>query len=180
MAKLPKTSSGLPAFSSSDHVTWPFFKRMMFMKDEFIGRKMTSRLNCREIGATELPKVELHVEENCSQLYEPNEFYAGQSASSSALRTTSPHVETSSPVSNQSWDSSECRPSAKKLKRHRLTSSQSEYEEKKLAMLERVVTTDELDVFASDIANDLRKIKCHPLNFYRRNQRFGASLRFLQ
>lgn len=152
MAKLPKTSSGSPAFNFNDHITWPFFKRMMFMKDEFIGRKMTSSLEA---------STSSELEESFSQCHEPAEHLDERASPASTTPSSQMEIPATAGVSNQSWDSSEGSQSAKKPKRRRPASRESaDFEERKLAVLEKVAATDELDVFASDIANDLRKIKC--------------------
>ena len=42
VSSLPKTKSGAPAFEMASRITLPYFTMLLFMKDEFIGRTMTS------------------------------------------------------------------------------------------------------------------------------------------
>lgn len=40
-SKLPKTSSGYPAFEKGEYIVrWPFYRAMLFMKDQFIGKEV--------------------------------------------------------------------------------------------------------------------------------------------
>ena len=48
-ASLPKTKSGQPSFEEATHVKWPFYHSMLFMKDQFIGRSMTSTLDEEDV-----------------------------------------------------------------------------------------------------------------------------------
>lgn len=44
-SNLPKTSSGQPAFERGEEIVrWQYFKPLLFMKDQFVGRKMCSSL----------------------------------------------------------------------------------------------------------------------------------------
>ncbi|GFR58341.1 transcription factor Adf-1 [Elysia marginata] len=164
VAKLPKTSSGQPVFTSGEqYVTWPFFKSMLFMKDEFPWRKvaLTSCVKCEEESdddASETAEIELDL----SQLNHQLEEQSGSDNQSVSVR--SPARNSTDAVSKRNGHYSGGRASkrsTKKLKRRRPVAdwSGSETTRKSTALL-NTARTDELDTFAADIANDLRKIKC--------------------
>ncbi|XP_035824277.1 uncharacterized protein LOC106011113 [Aplysia californica] len=164
VAKLPKTKYGLPAFESSDNITWPFFKRMLFMKNEFLGRKIvpSSLVEFDEVedqeDASEAEQMD-NTDEEPGITYTVSELSPEQSTSSDTPQI--PTTQDTCRVCDQSLNSSTATTNTHN-KRRRLHNHSTDFDfedERKPVVLDRVTTTDELDTFALDIANDLRKIK---------------------
>lgn len=137
--RLYPTSSGDPDFSATDHITWPFFKRLLFMKDEFIPGKWNSRVKYEDCGASEASDAE--------------EDFAQDDESEIQVNLSNLQSVPSNGQEIANWDSWDGY--SGKLKRRRPNPEQFEYEQRPL-----LARTDELETFALDIANDLRKIKC--------------------
>ena len=161
VSSLPKTKSGAPAFDKSSQVTWPYFTKLLFMKDEFVGRRMKSSYpedseRFENYDCSHSPHViEIMDEDILEEAHE-----------ASGIRETErscPSRQSESSADNivSIGNSASARKKPKKMYGDNI-------EEKKLSLLKESIaiskkkmeeTKDPLDVFAMDMANDLKLIK---------------------
>ncbi|GFO36492.1 transcription factor adf-1 [Plakobranchus ocellatus] len=173
VAKLPKTESGSPLFSASHEIRWPYFHRLLFMKDEFLGsRCATLNIECDDDSDDAGGLALLGNYENLSGVQASEKIDSIQ-----ALLVKTEH-ENMSDVSNHSWDSRDDTRKENKRKRgashsnsnshshSQSHSSQPDFRQRNMTANGKVPAFDEFETFALDIANDLRKIKS-PLQLMR-------------
>lgn len=56
--KLPKTASGQPAFEKGENIVrWQFYKAMLFMKDQFVGREMQGAFHDRSSASASVEEI---------------------------------------------------------------------------------------------------------------------------
>lgn len=141
---LPKTKSGQPAFDSHESIVrWPFYKAMLFMRDQFVGRQMDGSFHSSNPSPVSPSLIPDDEESECS---------AGPS-----------HQE---PVGA---DKVEPEPPAKKAKiktpykKHQITEEFLSLEKEKIANIkknfEQTSEDDEWTRFTGSLCCDLRKIK---------------------
>jgi len=131
VAKLSKTKSGLPDFKSTHMITWPYFSQMLCMKDEFINTKKNQLYF--EVDQSQSDDNETtDISKESSVVDDSDELSSDQGAC---------------PCTHEGSASSQNR-SQRNKRRHPQSSHKQE----------TVRDTDEFDVFAFDIANDLKKI----------------------
>ena len=144
--KLPKTSSGQPAFEIGEQtIKWPFYQAMLFMRDQFVGRDMNSS------------------------------FQDSASQQSSSLADLIDDEETGSPTANvqepQKRTRKEMNAGAKPVvsKKARQTEQLLDIEREKLQSIKNMLEgerennkpEDEWSSFVHYLVHDLRKVK-HP------------------
>lgn len=158
---LPKTKSGAPAFDKSSQITWAYFTKLLFMKDEFIGRKMTSshpgdaQCSGRDYDDKSFDDTNDQLEEN------DEEDVVEQALQASGI----PSVGSRCP--SEASTSSASAASQSKRKRYK-TACYDSIEQEKLNLLKESFaisrqkmeeTKDPLEVFVMDLANDLKQIE---------------------
>ncbi|GFR81619.1 hypothetical protein ElyMa_000608300, partial [Elysia marginata] len=153
-AKLPKTKSGQSAFDKGETtVRWPFYKPLLFMRDQFVGRPMVSN-------------VETEVLLGASAIYsDAEESDDGASLTTDTPTTTQPSTSTEAMTE---------KPPAKKVMKVKHKSSHRQVLEEELLSIEREKMNsmkkaievqqaqqeqDEWDQFTSAICCDLQKLK---------------------
>lgn len=135
--KLPKTSSGQPAFDKHEEfVRWPYYKPMLFMKDQFIGR-------------------DLHGSFHDDITVEPT-VVGSDASEDQALESSTPHASSSG--LNRETDCI-----IRKSKKARLNEEFLQIEREKMRNLQAFITksnesSDEWTTFCSAISHDLRKL----------------------
>ena len=116
-AKLPKTKSGQPAFDKGETtVRWPFYKPLLLMRDQFVGRQMVSSME------TEVPL-------EASAIYsDAEESDDGASLTTDTPTTTQPSTSTEAMTE---------KPPAKKVMKVKHKSSHRQVLEEELLSIER-------------------------------------------
>lgn len=140
---LPKTKSGQPAFDTHENtVRWPFYKAMLFMKEQFIGREMDGSFHSCNVSPVPTSLISDDERSECSVV---------------------------SPQEPVAVDITEREPPTKKGKpqtasaKHRMTEEFLSLEKEKIAnirkMFEKTSEDDEWSKFTGSLCCDLRKIK---------------------
>ena len=156
---LPKTKSGAPDFAMAAHITWPNFTKLLFMKEEFTGRKISS-----------CPEYAPNTGENCdSQSFD--DIDKQQSEEDLMQRIPEASAMVSDESKCQIWTStaSTTRDERSRLKRKRsIKECYDNVEQEKLKLLKESFEIskqkmeekkDPLAVFAMDLVNDLKQIE---------------------
>ena len=64
-SKLPKTASGQPAFQSGEEIVrWQYYKPLLFMKDQFIGRQLSGSFHDNFDASTSRQITDVNTEED--------------------------------------------------------------------------------------------------------------------
>lgn len=142
--KLPKTKSGQPAFESGEMIVrWPYYKPLLFMRDQFVGRDMVGNVECT----------------NPSQCMD-------NTADESLDGTESIVSQLTEPSTTSEVDQSKKNKIAPKPKRQKLDEEFLAIEREKIDSLKKALvidgttkTQDEWDTFSQCICSDLCKLK---------------------
>lgn len=157
VSSLPKTKSGAPAFEMASRITLPYFTMLLFMKDEFIGRTMTSSCpgnaqcteedndnhNLDDDNQNEETDLLQRTMEESGLIAAESRCPSRESASSSS-GGTAPKRRKSNKTCSDTIEQAKL-----EMLRDSLEISRKKMEEKK----------DPLEVFAMDLANDLKQIE---------------------
>lgn len=149
LSKLPKTNTGSPDFSDISTITWPHFKRLLFMKNEFTSRPVADQRQL-QMDHTDLAddSAILEAEDDVN-----DDLHSNSSVSPDSIPDYKPVLI----------------PAAKKRSHDETQKHLLDLEKQKLDCLfgivsdsettERVKTKDDLYYFALDIVGDLRSIQ---------------------
>lgn len=144
-AKLPKTRSGQPAFETGETVVrWPYYKPLLFMRDQFLGRAMIGNVECETA-----PQSVASISEESND--GPESMMV---ASESTLEGSTTAEADANPVT---------RKNTPRRKRQRLDEEFLAIEKEKMINFKKAIETqemkDEWDLFSSSMCCDLRKLK---------------------
>lgn len=142
-SRLPKTKSGQTAFEKGEAtVCWAYYKPMLFMKDQFVGRSMISNVEGDLMSQSVLSDDSMD--------------------GSEATRTSTPVSEQSSEASSSRNQKKKAPPkyNRQKLEEEFLAIEREKMDNMKTALqMKPEQPTDEWDKFSASINCDLRKLK---------------------
>lgn len=149
-AKLPKTKSGQPAFEIGETVVrLPYYKPLLFMRDQFVGRAMVGNVEC-ETAPQSVTSISDESNDGPDSM-----MVASESTLERSWEGSTPAAEAdANPVT---------RKNTPRRKRQTLDEEFLAIEKEKMINFKKAIETqemkDEWDLFSSSMCCDLRKLK---------------------